>query len=72
MREVAKRGLCMTQTGTPYYASPEVWRDMPYDAGILVLEEVKAEAKSDMWSLGCILYASWIRISIPVYTFYTS
>lgn len=21
----------MTQTGTPYYASPEVWRDMPYD-----------------------------------------
>jgi len=42
--KVAKRGLCMTQTGTPYYASPEVWRDMPYDA------------KSDMWSLGCILY----------------
>ena len=21
---MAKRGLCMTQTGTPYYASPEV------------------------------------------------
>lgn len=42
--KVAKRGLCMTQTGTPYYASPEVWQDMPYDA------------KSDMWSLGCILY----------------
>lgn len=42
--KVAKRGLCMTQTGTPYYASPEVWRDMPYDA------------KSDMWSLGCVLY----------------
>ena len=20
---MAKRGLCMTQTGTPYYASPE-------------------------------------------------
>ena len=31
MWQVAKRGLCMTQTGTPYYASPEVWRDMPYD-----------------------------------------
>jgi len=42
--KVAKRGLCMTQTGTPYYASPEVWRDMPYDA------------KSDMWSLGCVLF----------------
>jgi len=42
--KVAKRGLCMTQTGTPYYASPEVWRDMPYDA------------KSDMWSIGCVLY----------------
>lgn len=42
--KVAKRGLCMTQTGTPYYASPEVWRDMPYDA------------KSDMWSIGCVVY----------------
>lgn len=42
--KVAKRGLCVTQTGTPYYASPEVWRDLPYDA------------KSDMWSLGCVLY----------------
>merc|ERR1719491_586025 len=42
--KVAKRGLCMTQTGTPYYASPEVWRDLPYDA------------KSDMWSLGCVIY----------------
>eukprot|EP00927_Polykrikos_kofoidii_P052887 TRINITY_DN4690_c0_g1_i1.p1 TRINITY_DN4690_c0_g1~~TRINITY_DN4690_c0_g1_i1.p1 ORF type:complete len:549 (+),score=100.70 TRINITY_DN4690_c0_g1_i1:160-1806(+) len=41
---VNKRGLCMTQTGTPYYASPEVWRDMPYDA------------KSDIWSLGCVMY----------------
>ena len=25
--KVAKRGLCDTQTGTPYYASPEVWND---------------------------------------------
>merc|ERR1719316_1964334 len=41
---VAKKGLCLTQTGTPYYASPEIWRDMPYDG------------KSDMWSLGCVLY----------------
>jgi len=25
--KVAKKGLLYTQTGTPYYASPEVWRD---------------------------------------------
>jgi len=42
--KVAKRGLVYTQTGTPYYASPEVWRDRPYDS------------KSDIWSLGCVLY----------------
>lgn len=36
--------LCYTQTGTPYYASPEVWRDEPYGM------------KSDVWSFGCILY----------------
>lgn len=38
--KVVKRGLSYTQTGTPYYASPEVWRDKPYDK------------KSDIWSLG--------------------
>ena len=37
-------GLLHTQTGTPYYASPEVWKDQPYDC------------KSDIWSLGCVLY----------------
>jgi len=42
--KVAKIGLLYTQTGTPYYASPEVWKDKPYDA------------KSDIWSLGCVLY----------------
>ena len=42
--KIAKRGLVYTQTGTPYYASPEVWQDKPYDQ------------KSDMWSLGCVLY----------------
>lgn len=42
--KVAKEGLLYTQTGTPYYASPEVWKDQPYDL------------KSDMWSLGCVLY----------------
>jgi len=44
--KVAKKGLLYTQTGTPYYASPEVWSDKPYDH------------KSDIWSLGCVLYES--------------
>ena len=39
-----KGDLCQTQTGTPYYASPEIWRNEPYDS------------KSDIWSLGCILF----------------
>ena len=40
----AKTGLLKTQTGTPYFASPEVWSGKPYGV------------KSDIWSLGCILY----------------
>ena len=42
--KVCYKGLGYTQTGTPYYASPEVWKDEPYDY------------KSDIWSLGCIIY----------------
>ena len=42
--KVARRGLGYTQTGTPYYASPEVWDEKPYDN------------KSDIWSLGCVSY----------------
>ncbi|KRX10272.1 Protein kinase-like domain [Pseudocohnilembus persalinus] len=33
-----------TIIGTPYYTSPEIWWEKPYDA------------KVDMWSLGCIIY----------------
>jgi NIMA (never in mitosis gene a)-related kinase len=42
--KVIKNDLCLTQTGTPYYASPEVWKDIPYNT------------KSDIWSLGCVIY----------------
>ena len=28
--KIAKKGQLYTQTGTPYYASPEVWNDKPY------------------------------------------
>ena len=42
--KVIKMGLGYTQTGTPYYAAPEIWKDIPYDY------------KTDIWSLGCILY----------------
>ena len=42
--KILNKSLGQTQTGTPYYASPEVWNNSPYDC------------KSDIWSLGCILY----------------
>ena len=41
---IKENKLAITQTGTPYYASPEVWADLPYDY------------KADVWSLGCIIY----------------
>jgi NIMA (never in mitosis gene a)-related kinase len=41
---VSSNGMARTQTGTPYYASPEVWLEKPYNA------------KCDLWSLGCVLY----------------
>ena len=36
--------LCQTVIGTPYYLSPEVWTNSPYNS------------MTDIWSLGCILY----------------
>ncbi len=42
--KVAKDNFLRTQTGTPYYASPEVFSNEPYDC------------KSDIWSLGCLSY----------------
>ena len=42
--KVARKSLAYTQTGTPYYASPEVWEERAYDS------------KSDVWSLGCVIY----------------
>lgn len=41
---VSTNGMAKTQTGTPYYASPEVWNEKPYST------------KCDIWSLGCVLY----------------
>lgn len=42
--KLIKDKLAHTQTGTPYYASPEVWADISYDY------------KADIWSVGCIVY----------------
>ena len=42
--KITRKGMGYTKTGIPYYASPEVWKDKPYDN------------KSDKWGLGCAIY----------------
>ena len=42
--KIIGKSMAFTQTGTPYYASPEIWNDYPYDY------------KCDIWSTGCIIY----------------
>jgi NIMA (never in mitosis gene a)-related kinase 1/4/5 len=42
--KVTENGFCSTQTGTPYYTSPEIWRGETYNS------------KCDIWALGCIIY----------------
>ena len=42
--KIAVQGLMKTQTGTPYYCSPEIWKGQTYDY------------RSDIWSLGCVTY----------------
>jgi NIMA (never in mitosis gene a)-related kinase len=39
-----KSGMARTQIGTPYYMSPEIWNNKPYDD------------KSDTWALGCLVF----------------
>ena len=44
--KIAKSNMdkATTQTGTPFYLAPEIWKDLPYDN------------KCDIWSVGCIIY----------------
>ncbi len=42
--KLAEDGFCSTQTGTPYYTSPEIWSGEKYGN------------KCDVWSLGCLIY----------------
>ena len=43
-RLLPSTNFASTQTGTPYYAAPEIWSQEPYDR------------RCDAWSFGCLLY----------------
>ena len=43
-KNIEDLGLALTQIGTPYFTSPEIQEQKPYDY------------KCDIWSIGCILY----------------
>ena len=49
---IRRLGMASTQTGTPYFASPEIWNNRPYDY------------KCDIWSAGCIIY-EMARFHVP-------
>ncbi|XP_072316687.1 serine/threonine-protein kinase Nek3 [Eucyclogobius newberryi] len=40
----SSKAFAQTYVGTPYYVAPEIWDNQPYNN------------KSDVWSLGCVLY----------------
>ena len=42
--KVMEGKFATTQTGTPYYTSPEIWNGRKYDV------------KCDIWSFGCLIY----------------
>ncbi len=43
-RRVRPNAMAKTQIGTPYYMSPEIWRNQPYSFSC------------DMWAFGCLLH----------------
>ncbi|CAL1570226.1 unnamed protein product [Knipowitschia caucasica] len=61
----SSKAYAQTYVGTPYYVAPEIWDNQPYNN------------KSDVWSLGCVLYElctlqhpfqapSWKRLILKV------
>lgn len=52
--------MAQTAIGTPYYMSPEIFENKPYGF------------KSDIWSLGCVLYESeshFVCLFVPLCLF---